>query len=148
MSNGKLRWCTGFLILAATLSALGMAGDLKIPSLTMPSDTPPELHTKLISALSHKDCHFLDGRFINASTTLHYGGSAASLSGLIKQLASCEAMRVRVSFVRDTAGPCWTVKHNAWANPNDIFIQINTANPALDLRQLEITVLSPSNSPR
>src|SRR5215471_5735139 len=123
MHIAKLAICAVVFNLLTSLNAHAMAGDLKSPSLAMPADTPQEFRTNLIAAISEKECKFLDGHFINAHTTLCYGGSTESLNHLIARLGAFEGVRVLVTFVKEPEGPSWTLSHNGWADPGNFFIQ-------------------------
>ncbi|HTL18168.1 MAG TPA: hypothetical protein VL793_13100 [Patescibacteria group bacterium] len=120
--------------------AYGMAGDLKSPSLAMPSETPVSFRTNVIAAISEKDCKFIDGHFINAITTLHYGGSGAALSRLIARLGQIEGVRVQMTFVHEADGTAWTIQHNGWGEAGEIHIQVNLDARGMKLDDLQITV--------
>jgi hypothetical protein len=141
-----LFFCATLLNIVSAAKANAMAGELKKPSLAMPANTPVEFRTNLIAAISEKDCKFLEGSFINASTTLRYGGSTESLNHLLDRLAQFDRIRVTVSFARETAGPAWTLKHNGWADPGEIFITVNAASPSIQLEQLQIVITGRSTN--
>src|SRR5438477_5715364 len=89
----------------APLHAHAMAGDLKAPSLAMPEGTPDAFRTNVLAILGDKECKFLDGTFINASTTLHYGGSTESLNNLVAKLSELDGVRISVTFITEPGGP-------------------------------------------
>jgi hypothetical protein len=128
--------------------AFGLAGDLKSPSLSMPAATPVEFRTNVLAALSDKNCKFLDGHFINASTTLNYGGSTAALNQLINQLSSFEGLRVMVGFVSNAGGPSWIIQHNGWGDGGQIYIKINVAAPDFKPEQLQLSVAASKHEER
>ena len=130
--------------------ALGMAGDLDRPSLAFPTATPKALQSQILAALNVREAGFLRGRFINADTTLAYGGDTGALSAMLAQLAACEGMRVRVSFVRVPGGESWTIQHNAWADATQIAIRVNVVAEKIDLLKLELPALGgvPDGPPR
>ncbi len=130
----------------AVQEAHAMAGELRSPSLAMPADTSPAFRTNLLAVISSKDCQFLDGSFINASTTLHYGGSTEALNNLIARLGEIDGVRVTVNFVRNPGGPAWTLKHMGWGDPEGIFLEVNVAAPTIKLEQLSITSCGCSNA--
>jgi hypothetical protein len=133
--------CALALNCLVAVHARAMAGDLNQPSIAMPAETPSALREQLLAALKDPECKFLDGHFINATTTLNYGGSTPSLNRLITRLAECDCIEVVVTFVKgDAGGPSWTVNHSGWGAPNTFGIQINLAASALNLDQLAITV--------
>ena len=141
-----LLFCATLLNMVLAAKAAAMAGDLKNPSLAMPANTPVEFRTNLIGAISEKDCKFLDGSFINASTTLHYGGSTESLNHLLARLAQFDGVHVTISFAKEPAGPAWTLKHNGWADPGEIFITVNAVASSIQLEQLQIVITGRSTN--
>lgn len=145
----KLATCALVLNLIASLDAHGAAGDLKSPSFAMPTDTPEGLrHTSnLLAAVSEKDCKFLDGHFMNAHTTLNYGGSTEALNRLLARLGEFGWIRLEVTFVKEPDGPAWTLSHNGGGDPGEIFVRINMAAPTIQIEQLELTVIGHSKPP-
>ncbi|PWU10233.1 MAG: hypothetical protein C5B50_25805 [Verrucomicrobia bacterium] len=136
--------CITFLNLVALVPAFGLAGDLERPSLAMPASTPETFRTNLMAAISEKELNFLDGHFVNGSTTLHYGGSTEALNRLIARLSGMDGVRVWITFVKEPGGPAWTLSHNAWADAGGIALQINIAAATLKLEQLGITIAGAS----
>ena len=124
----------------APLKAHAMAGELKSPSLAMPAEMSEALRTNILAIIGDSECKFLDGNFINASTTLRYGGSTESLNSLIARLSELDGVRITLSFIREPGGPAWTLKHNGWADPGDFFIQINPAASTIKLERLYIGI--------
>ena len=137
-----------FAIYLLLVSGLGinraeaMAGTLNAPSLAMTSETSLQLRTNLLAALSESDCKFLDGDFINASTTLRYGGSTESLMRLINRLRGIDGMRVWLGFVNEPSGPSWIVHHNGWVEAGQIYIRVNVGAAGFKPEQLELPVES------
>ena len=135
-----------FAIYLLILSALGihrahaMAGTLKSPSVAMPAETSVQLRTNLLAALSESECKFLTGNFINASTTLQYGGSTESLNRLINHLSSMEGIRVLVGFVNEPSGSSWIISHNGWGDPAQIYIKVNVGAASFKPEQLQLSV--------
>jgi len=91
-----------------------------------------------MSALNDEQCKFLEGHFINAHTTLHYGGGTESLNRMLNRLAACDYFRITVRFIKQESGVAWTVSHNAWANNEDLEIQVNLAAEGINLANLDI----------
>lgn len=125
-----------WLAMALGVRVWGMAGDLDRPSLAFPKEIPAPLQSRILSALAQSEARFLHGRFINADTTLVYGGSTSALSTLLTDLAGSDGLRTRVKFVRGPANESWTVRHNAWGDARLIEIQVNVAAANLDWQQL------------
>ena len=132
---GMLAGLAGVLLLPRVL---GMAGDLDRPSLAFPTETPKALQSQILVALNAREAAFLRGRFINADTTLAYGGDTDALSVMLAQLAGCEGIRVKVSFVRVPGGESWTIRHNAWADATHIAVRVNVAAEKVDLLKLDL----------
>ena len=115
-----------------------MAGDLAHPSIALPEGTGKEVREKIMSALNDEQCKFLEGHFINAHTTLQYGGGTESLNRMLNRLAACDYFRITVRFIKQESGAAWTVSHNAWANNEDLEIQVNLAAEGINLAKLDI----------
>jgi hypothetical protein len=118
-----------------------MAGNLAHPLIAFPEATPRKVREQVMAILNDKGCRFLEGHFINASTTLQYGGSTDALSRMLAGLAECEGIRIKVTFVRKAGGASWTLSHNAWADAGYIGIQVNLAAALIDLEHLDLPVL-------
>lgn len=126
---------------ALTMKAYAMAGDLKHPSIAMPAGTPQDVRTRLLAALSEPGYKFLDGHFINANTTLHYGGAALSLNRMLANLSHCAGVELNVTFTKgEPNGPTWTVNHSGWGAPMRFEVEVNVAASALDVTLLSITL--------
>ncbi|MHC1766160.1 MAG: hypothetical protein AB9869_17970 [Verrucomicrobiia bacterium] len=132
----------GWLVLAsAHVRVYALAGDLEHPSLALPANAPAELHGQLVRILDDKDAKFLRGHFVNAHTTLEYGGSTDALNQMLSRLSQCEGVRVILRFVRTAGGASWTLDHNAWGDARSMNIQINVASPSIKLEDLTIPAL-------
>lgn len=130
------------LTLSVVAKAHAMAGDLEHPSLAFPEDMPAALQAQIMAALSGKDAKFLQGHFINADTTLAYGGNTESLTSMLARFSECDGIRIKVSFVRGPAAESWTVRHNAWGDARYIGVQVNVSATEIDLQKLELPVFS------
>jgi hypothetical protein len=126
------------VVLSARVQAHAMAGDLAHPSIALPEGTGKKVREKIMSALNDEQCKFLEGHFINAHTTLHYGGGTESLNRMLNRLAACDYFRITVRFIKQESGAAWTVSHNAWANNEDLEIQVNLAAEGINLAKLDI----------
>ena len=69
---------------------------------------------------------------------------------MLAQLAGCEGIQVKVSFVRVPGVESWTIQHNAWADSTQIAIRVNVAAQKIDLLKLELPALGgvPDGPPR
>jgi hypothetical protein len=134
------------MILAAVLQigigegrlAYGMTGDLKEPSLALPSEVPSKVRTHLIDILKGEAAKFLGGKFINAYTRLDYGGSVDALNRMLSGLAECERFRVQVKFIRETGRQAWEVEHNGWGAPFLIQVIINLGAETINPEDIDI----------
>ncbi len=131
----------GWLVLAsASVRVYALAGDLDHPSIALPANAPAELHGQLMRVLGDKDAKFLRGHFVNAHTTLEYGGSTEAVNRMLAKLAECGGIQVKVRFVRTADGPAWTLEHNAWGDPQLIQIQVNLSARSIKPEDLNIPV--------
>jgi hypothetical protein len=115
----------------------GMAGELTHPSIAWAADDAP-MRQRIMAILNEKNSKFLGGRFVNAASTLEYGGTTEALSRMVAKLAECEGVRVQVTFVRAQSDLAWTVNHNAWADPLYFGIQVNLAAKTINLEHLDL----------
>ena len=121
--------------LCSNVRVYGMAGELTHPSIAWPGDNA-KMRERITSILNEKDAKFLGGRFINAASSLEYGGTMDALSRIVVKLLECEGVRVQVTFVREPTSSAWTVNHNAWADPLHFGIQVNLDAKTLNLEHL------------
>ena len=133
------------LAVGASFRVLAMAGELQKPSLAFPAEIRPETRERLLTIISDPACKFLRGTFINANTTLDYGGPTEALNHLLERLAACDGICVHVTFTggtdaafTGTADASWTLRHSGWGAPNRIEVQVNPASGHIQLARLEI----------
>jgi hypothetical protein len=136
------------LVFGASFRVHAMAGELSSPSLAFPAAFPQESRTRVIAILGDPECKFLGGHFINADTTLEYGGKTAALNRLLEKLSQCDGIQVHLAFSGGRAAAwtlsngstnaSWTVRHNGWADAGWIEIQVNTSSGLIELGLLEI----------
>jgi hypothetical protein len=131
-------FCGWLAFASAVVRVYALAGDLDHPSLALPANAPAELHGQLMRILDDKDAKFLRGHFVNAHTTLEYGGSTAALNQMLSKLSRCEGVRVTLRFTRTVGGAAWTLDHNAWGDARSVNIQVNVAAPSTKLEDLNI----------
>jgi len=136
-------WITGLSMLVVAARAYALAGDVQNPSLAFPQDMPAAVQTRIVTALHAKAAKFLEGHFVNAGTTLDYGGDTGALAAMLAELVACDGVQVRLSFVRGPVGQSWTLKHNAWIEPATIRIELNLEAAAIDLQKLDLHLCSP-----
>jgi hypothetical protein len=144
MKTSIVMFLASVAVLSAGVRAYAMAGNLAQPSIALPEGTPKEVRERIISALNDKECMFLEGHFINAHTTLLYGGGTKSLNQMLNRLAECDYFRIKIRFIKQESGAAWTVTHNAWANNEDLEVQVNLAVEAIQVEKLDIPVLGRS----
>lgn len=117
--------------------ALALAGDLKQPSISMASGYPAEARRQIMTALNHPDSKFLNGRYVNWFTTMHYRGDTRALNGFMAGLIKCPSVTLRVTFNKELIfDGDWTVRHNGQNGAFNILINLKSTN--LDLAGLEI----------
>ena len=132
------------VVLSARVQAHAMAGDLEHPSIALPEGTPKAVRGQIISALNDEECKFLGGHFINAHTTLQYGGGTESLNRMLNRLAACDYFKITIRFIKQQSGVAWTVSHNAWANNEDLEVQVNLAAEGIQLEKLDLPAFGKS----
>lgn len=120
------------ILVSATPSALSLSGTLDRPSIAFPHSIDPNWRDSVNKALATEGTRFLDGRFINATTILRYGGSTDALSLFLDRLARCSEIRLRIRFDQ-TLDTNWSVHHNAWVDPMAFEIRIDPHSPHINM---------------
>ena len=140
------------LIVAAILlscSTLPAAmGILETPSLAMPRDYPKADYEKIKAVLERKDCKFLGGMWLNAATSLRYGGDTTSLNLFIEALSLCPNLKVHVLFYRPTGGNVggdWMVTQ--YGAVNQVEVRINLASDKIKIENLALPPVKAENAP-
>lgn len=117
-----------------------LAGSLDKPSLGFPSEMKKSTREQLMAALEDKSYRFIKGHFINAFTTLRYGGGMKGLNRFLEKLAECEGVKVVITYNEGLSGEgaTWLLQHNAWGEALQLVVSINTHAPRFDKSKLEI----------
>jgi hypothetical protein len=139
-------------VIARPSACPARAGNLDRPSVAMSTTYPAADAAKLKAALDLPECKFLDGRYVNAATTLRYGGDAAALSKQLDALTRCHGLAVHLTFDRPSAaragvatidvdepGCAWTISHIGPSG--DITVRINLGSDKVKLEELNLPPL-------
>ena len=86
--------------------------------------------------LDAPEAKFLGGQFINAVTTLRYGGDTGALNQFLAGLAECSEARIRVQFVRDLDS-AWRLQHNGWSDGREFLVQIGLGSDRIHLEEIQ-----------
>lgn len=117
-----------------------LAGSLDHPSLSFPESEKELGLDEVMKVLNMKEAKFLRGHFVNAFTTLRYGGDMASLNLFLSRLAACTGAEVALVYhdklVDETS--TWLLQHNAWGNPREFVISVNPDAPGFDKALLKL----------
>lgn len=137
-----LRWSVwrsliGLSLCFATCRALALAGDLERPSIALPESTDQGWRDAVMQVLNERSAEYLGGRFINANTTLRYGGNSEPLSRFLAGLAKCPGTRIVITFTKD-ADAHWVVQHYGGADARRFHIRIRTGTAGLPLEELRL----------
>ena len=60
------------------------------------------------------------------------------MNRMLNRLAACDYFRITIRFIKQESGVAWTVSHNAWANNEDLEIQVNLAAQGINLAKVDI----------
>jgi len=95
---------------------------------------------QIMVAIVDKSYQFIDGHFVNAFTTLRYGGEMMGLNRFLEKLAECEGMKVVITYNKGLLGEeaTWLLRHNGWVEARQLVVSINTDAPKFDKTKLEI----------
>ncbi|MCD6050656.1 MAG: hypothetical protein K0Q55_2059 [Verrucomicrobia bacterium] len=127
------------LTLALATNAFALAGNLDTPGLAFPKDFPETVRTSMTDALTHTNCTFLGGRFVNSYTSLNYRGETVALNlfmeGLVKSPGTILSVRFQTASVPSDRD--WMVTHDADA-PHKLTVHINLKSFRINLEKLVI----------
>lgn len=140
MSQGVLLAVLGAGILAWTFRVWGLAGTLDRPSLALPESLEADWRAPLMKVLEAPEAEFLGGQFINAVSTLRYGGNTGALNRFLAGLAECPEARIRVQFVRDLDS-AWRLQHNGWSDGREFLVQVALGSDRIHLEELQLPIL-------
>jgi hypothetical protein len=127
-----------FIALSA-ISSLAWAalGTLDAPSLGTSKNFSEATYQKVKVVLERKDCKYLGGGWLNANTSLRYGGDTTALNKFVEALSLCPDVKVHVNFFRPSPGgvECdWMVTHDA--HTNELVVRINLASEKVKMEDL------------
>lgn len=128
-----LRLVCLFLALGLATHAFALAGELKDPGLAFPKDFPESARTTMTEALTHKDCTFLGGFFLNSFTNLRYQGETTALNHFLEGLMKCPGVILIIRFQPEN--PTTPVNYD-WLlaltadQPHKLTVHINQKSPA------------------
>ncbi len=138
--NVSLTLAIAFAIVLGTERVHGLAGTLDHPSISFLQDEKELQRDEVMKALNMEGARFLGGQFVNAFTTLRYGGDTAALNRFIEKLADCRGAKVVIAYhgklINETA--TWLVQHMAWGNPRQFVISIYKESPRFDASLLKL----------
>ena len=132
--NISLTVVTALSIVLGTQRVHGLAGTLDHPSLSFPQDEKDVDQEEVMKVLGMKEAQFLGGRFVNAFTTLQYGGDTDALNRFLARLSACKGTSVVVTYHETPGGDTstWWLQHNAWGNPKELVVSIDAKSPRFD----------------
>lgn len=139
-SRGVLLVVLGVGILVGTARVWGLAGTLNRPSVALPESMEPGWRAQLMKVLEAPAAEFLGGQYINAVTTLRYGGDTGALNRFLAGLTECPEARIRVQFVRDLDS-AWRLQHNGWSDGREFLVQILLGSDRIHLEELQLPIL-------
>ncbi|HTL56846.1 MAG TPA: hypothetical protein VL361_14290 [Candidatus Limnocylindrales bacterium] len=153
MSSLKNLYFAGSILsFALATSAFGMAGTLTSPGLAFPEDFPSAIQINLLAVVRKPEFKFLNGQFINSTTTLRYGGDTRALNEFLDQLSRFPGIIVSLSFGAEPwelivtnstrladESLSWTVSHSAF-QPEWLGVRINPHSKALNLQEFNLVI--------
>ncbi|MBL9172502.1 MAG: hypothetical protein JNL10_03110 [Verrucomicrobiales bacterium] len=127
-------------IMAGAHRVLALAGTLNRPSVALPESLGPGWRTQLMKVLEAPDAKFLGGQFINAVTTLRYGGDTGALNQFLAGLAECPEVQIRVQLVRDLDSE-WVLQHNGWSDGREFLLRVALDSGRIRLEDVQWPVI-------
>lgn len=140
VSRGLLLAFLGVGILAGTHRVLALAGTLDRPSLALPEALGRDWRTQLMKVLEAPGAKFLGGQFINAVTTLRYGGDTGALNQFLAGLAECPEARIQVQFVRNLDS-AWVLQHNGWSDGREFLVRVALDSDRVRLEEIQWPII-------
>jgi hypothetical protein len=137
--NLIIMFCGLVAVIAVYSPAFAAQGKLDAPALSMAKDYPEADYQKIKNVLERKDCTFLGGDWLNAHTSLRYGGDTIALNKFIERLSLCPNLKVHVNFFRPSSGgvECdWMVTQHAPSNK--LVVRINLASEQIKIEDLHL----------
>lgn len=148
----------GLSTLSSPQMAWGLAGTLERPSISIPTvgdGKPDPVCSAIRETLSRHARQFVSGRFINAHSTMEFGGTAVELIALLKDLAAIEGAKLLVRFSEgsdnllksdvksdgNTLPYQWVVKHNAWGDAQYLSVTILVGAGGLKAEDVQIPTI-------
>lgn len=151
----------GLAILTVPDLALARAGKLDRPSISIPTvgegeaSTPDRICSAIQETLNQHSKQFVSGRFVNAHSTMEFGGTAAELNALLKDLAVIEGAKIQIRFSEgsdDLLKPYvkaegdklpyqWKIEHNAWGDAQYLSITIFVGDGGIKVEDVQIPMI-------
>jgi hypothetical protein len=152
---------TGLSVLLLPISAWGRAGKMDQPSIAFPTTgegangTPDPICTAIEKVLDKHAAAFVAGRFINAHSTMEFGGTTTQLNALLKDLADIAGAKFQVRLAEasesglrldgkdahDDRPYPWRIEHNAWGDAQYLSVTIFLGNGKIKLEDLQIPTI-------
>ncbi|GAB5407380.1 MAG: hypothetical protein Aurels2KO_56110 [Aureliella sp.] len=147
MKKTSIIWLIGIATFTIGLwnPAFGARGELDQPSVAIPTSLTEVDREKIRSVLSHDDCQFISGGWLNKSTHLHYKSETAALGKFLDALAKCPGVKVRISFYQPGPDATWAPENSNWsvfhtATDNCFSVKIRLSSD-IDLTKLYVPPL-------
>lgn len=118
---------TAALVMMSTTSAIAMRGKIDTAAgIAFSSSYPEHARKQVQTALENKGCKLIDGSFINAVSTLNFGGDTPTLNNFLGELAECPGTTVTVFFKKIEHECDWRLVHDAHTNGFQIAVNLNS----------------------
>jgi broad specificity polyphosphatase/5'/3'-nucleotidase SurE len=125
------------LVMMSTTVAFAMRGKIdNAAGIAFSSSYPEHARKQVQAALQNKGCKSIDGSFINAVSTLNFGGDTPSINELLEELAECPGTRLAVSFKKIEHECDWRLIHDA--HTNRFHITVNLKSKQVNIEELVI----------
>ncbi|HTE18190.1 MAG TPA: hypothetical protein VK689_07390, partial [Armatimonadota bacterium] len=127
------------LLLSFATPAYALYGKLTTPSVAFAKGYPAASQAQVMAALKRPDSKFLGGHFLNAWTSLRYGGNTRALNLFLDDLVKCPGVTVHVGFKQLPDDTDWRVGH--MASGNRFQVEVNLSSERLNIEELYIPEL-------
>ena len=131
--------CVGIGCLIATSTSFGLMAPIGLNKFSVSwTGYPKTAFGQLESALKADGCKFISGHWINGNIKLQFAGEADGLNEMLKRLANCPAVSLKVSFENSDGPQDWKVDFAA--REPQVQVIVNLKSKSVVLERLVIPV--------
>jgi hypothetical protein len=113
-------------------------GEIKTPMLLVKDQ--PKTQAALEKVLRRPDAKYLQGHWLNRSSSLQYGGDTTALNLMIADLAQCPGLEVTVTFQKLNNDASWMVGQDG--NEPQVHVTVNLSSSQINPERISLPAWS------